>query len=232
MVWPVVAAAGVAALGAAKAISSRKAADRAARAQQAAAQRAADVQLEMYKTTRKDLKPYREEGASALERYSDIVLRGNIKKFQESPGYQFRLQEGIKALERGAAARGGLLGGRQTKALTEFGQGLASQEYGNYLAQLDRLMSLGQASAVQTGGAGAAAAQQAGPYIQGYGAAQASGIIGKQRQTERLMGVGQQFLSSVGGMGAGGAGGMAGGVSSALGMLSNLRGGGAMGFTT
>lgn len=57
-------------------------------------------------------------------------------KFEEQnitmdPGYQFRLQQGQKALERSAAARGGLLSGRAAKDLTDYSQGMASQEYGN-----------------------------------------------------------------------------------------------------
>jgi len=47
------------------------------------------------------------------------------------PGYGFRLSEGLKALERSAAARGGLLSGGTGKALTRYGQEAASQEYGN-----------------------------------------------------------------------------------------------------
>ena len=47
------------------------------------------------------------------------------------PGYQFRLSEGSKALERAAAARGSLQGGGTLKALTRYSQGEASQEYQN-----------------------------------------------------------------------------------------------------
>ena len=49
----------------------------------------------------------------------------------QDPGYQFRLQQGQKALETSASARGGLLGGAATKAALQYGQGFASNEYGN-----------------------------------------------------------------------------------------------------
>lgn len=49
---------------------------------------------------------------------------------QADPGYQFRLQEGLKALDRQAAARGGLISGAALKASQRYGQDLASQEYG------------------------------------------------------------------------------------------------------
>ncbi len=55
------------------------------------------------------------------------------------PGYQFRLEQGQKALENSAAARGGLLSGRMAKDLAGYSQGMASQEYGN---AFDRLMKL------------------------------------------------------------------------------------------
>src|SRR5262245_3727393 len=49
----------------------------------------------------------------------------------EDPGYQFRVQQGMKALEQTGAARGGLVSGGQMKAAQQFGQDLASQEYQN-----------------------------------------------------------------------------------------------------
>jgi hypothetical protein len=51
--------------------------------------------------------------------------------FQADPGYAFRLSEGMKALDRTAASRGGLLSGATLKGAQQYGQGLASQEYQN-----------------------------------------------------------------------------------------------------
>lgn len=51
-------------------------------------------------------------------------------KFQADPGYAFRQAQGEKAIERSAAARGGLLSGGQLAAAADFNSGLASQEYG------------------------------------------------------------------------------------------------------
>lgn len=50
---------------------------------------------------------------------------------QLDPGFNFRMSEGQKALERSAAAKGGLRGGAFQKGLARYSQGLASQEYGN-----------------------------------------------------------------------------------------------------
>ena len=51
--------------------------------------------------------------------------------FQTDPGYNFRISEGLKALDRQAAARGGMMSGAALKAAGRFGGDLASQEYGN-----------------------------------------------------------------------------------------------------
>ena len=50
---------------------------------------------------------------------------------QNDPGYQFRLQQGLKALQNSAAASGTLLSGGTGKALQRYGQDYASNEYGN-----------------------------------------------------------------------------------------------------
>lgn len=55
----------------------------------------------------------------------------NADKFEADPGYQFRLSEGMKALDRTAAARGNLLSGSTLKGAMTFNQGMASQEYQN-----------------------------------------------------------------------------------------------------
>jgi hypothetical protein len=47
----------------------------------------------------------------------------------DDPGYQFRLSEGMKALQSTNAAKGGLLSGGAVKGALKYGQGLASQEY-------------------------------------------------------------------------------------------------------
>ena len=51
--------------------------------------------------------------------------------YQADPGYAFRLSEGQRALERTAAARGGLISGTALKAASRYSGDLASQEYQN-----------------------------------------------------------------------------------------------------
>lgn len=63
--------------------------------------------------------------------YGSLSRDFSMADFQVDPGYDFRLKEGQKALERSAAAGGRFLGGGTLKALTRYGQGMGSQEFGN-----------------------------------------------------------------------------------------------------
>ena len=69
---------------------------------------------------------------------SPAELASEQFNFQADPGYAFRLSEGMKALERSAAARGGLLSGGAGKAFQRYGQDLASQEYGSAFDRFQR----------------------------------------------------------------------------------------------
>lgn len=92
--------------------------------------------------------PYRQGGTAAQNRVYDLLgLNGApaqsnaYSTFRSDPGYQFALEQGIGAIDKSAAARGNLNSGATLKALQQYGQGMADQSYGNYLA---RLMALGQ----------------------------------------------------------------------------------------
>jgi hypothetical protein len=50
---------------------------------------------------------------------------------QNDPGYQFRLSQGLQALQNSAAAGGGLLTGATAKDINNYAQQYASNEYGN-----------------------------------------------------------------------------------------------------
>lgn len=102
----------------------------------------------------------------------------SMSDYQADPGYQFRLEQGAKALERAGAARGSQLSGAQMKGLTDYNSGMASQEYGNAynrfmqnrttrFGELSNLAGLGQSSVGQTGQTGANTANQMGNNLTG-----------------------------------------------------------------
>lgn len=103
------------------------------------------------------LNPWREAGTDALGKLQKKIDDGpgDMKK---SPGYKFRLAEGQKAIERGAAARGGALSGSALKAGMKYGQEFATNDYDNFLrryydsmAPLERLSGQGMAASTQMG---------------------------------------------------------------------------------
>lgn len=175
-----------------------------ARAQSRAAERAAQVQQQQFEQIRSDLEPYREAGVRGLSQYEDALGQPDVplglaeysRGFQESPGYQYRLQEGQDAIQNSAAGRGMLQSGRTLRGLQTHAQGLANQDYWNYVGQnrlgaLDRhaqrqdrlgqlrgLSTIGQNAAVQTGAAGQTAASNIGNAYQSAGNARASGFTG------------------------------------------------------
>lgn len=98
--------------------------------------------------------------------------------FTKTPGYDFRLGEGVKAIEGSAAARGGLYSGATLKRLTEFGQDYATSEYTNHLRNLFGVTGLGASAA---GGANANAqrfADSSTGLITDSGRVRASGALG------------------------------------------------------
>lgn len=152
-------------------IHQSRQARKAGKRQAEAMMRASDATERQYLQTREDLAPWTRAGRSALRRYKEAVLEGDISGFKESPGYQYQLEQGEKALSRAQAARGRFFSPRAALELQKHGQGLASQEYGNYLARLSGLSQTGQLAAAQTGQFGDAATQQMGQ--QNIGAASA-----------------------------------------------------------
>lgn len=114
----------------------------------------------------------------------------NPQNIADSPAYKFRFGQGQQAIERRAGANGTLLTGGTLKDLTEFGQGLASTEYGNEwqrqfgLAGLNADISAGNAGRNLSGllgltGYGMNAANGMANAYQGYGQAGANGTYGQ-----------------------------------------------------
>jgi hypothetical protein len=158
----------------------------------------------MFKEQNRLQEPFRQGGLTAQNEIMQLLGIGGDKNaagygslgksfgqsdFQQDPGYAFRQAEGMKALERSAAARGNLLSGSTLKGVQRFGQDLASQEYSNAfnryqiernakLNPLQSLMGSGQsATNVMTNAAGQSGQNQAN-NLYNAGIARASGYTG------------------------------------------------------
>lgn len=212
---PAVIAAGIGAAGAiGGGMIASSAAKKASRVQEQAARDATSAQERMFQRQTELQEPFRQGGLTAQQEIMQLLGIGGDKtapgygsmarafgtdQFQQDPGYAFRQAEGMKALERSAAARGNLLSGSTLKGVQRFGQDLASQEYQNAfnryqveraarLNPLQSLMGSGQSAAnVLTGAAGQMGQNQA-SNIYNAGAARASGYIGSANALNQALG--------------------------------------------
>lgn len=164
MTWNAVIYAG-AAIG--SAVIGKKGADSAANKQKKWRHRAIDLQERQYEEAREDFAPWRDTGRNALARIEDP------NAFQADPGYEFRRSEGLRGIDQRYGARGG--GGNAMRALAEFNQNLASNEYGNWFNRQTTLAGLGNAATSGTANVGMNFANNAGMQFGAIGNAMAQG---------------------------------------------------------
>ena len=133
--------------------------------------KAADAQLQAAREAMAMFEPWRKAGEFGLNRLSTMLGRDGPEAakaaFTTDPGYQFRVDEGMKALERAASPRGGLNSGKFYKDAMRFGQGIGSEEFGKSANRLLAISGMGQtatgsASDYLTQGANANAAGRIG----------------------------------------------------------------------
>lgn len=99
--------------------------------------------------------------------------------FYQSPDYQFRLNQGLNAVQNSAAAQGGLYSGNALRGINEFAQGSAASEFGNYVNRQLALAGMGQTATTQAGNAAMTTGTNVGNLLLANGNARASGIIGQ-----------------------------------------------------
>jgi len=195
----------------------------AANTQAQAAAQASDAQRAMFERQVELQEPFRQAGLKGQNRLMELLGLSEDKKapgfgkyataefgmdkFTADPGYAFRMSEGMKALERSAAARGGLLSGATLKGTQRYGQDLASQEYQNafnrYQAEragtlnpYQALAGTAQTSANTLTNAAGNLGQQLGSNIIGAGNAQAAGQIGSINAIAGGLGQGINFYQN------------------------------------
>lgn len=203
MSWVAAAVVGSAIVGGA---IQNNAARKGVKAQENAANKASDTTMAMYEQNREDQAPWRDAGVKSLAElqyqlglgdrtpgehlgeYGSLSRDFTLSDFNRDPGYQFRMDEGRKAIENSAAARGGLLSGTTLKAISKYGQDVASNEYGNAynrfnndmtsrFNRLSTLSGVGQTATNQVGAYGQNAANQVANNQLSVGNARAAGSI-------------------------------------------------------
>lgn len=150
------------------------------------------------------LQPYQQVGGAAL---GSLANNDFMNNWQQDPGYQFTLQQGNNAINASAAARGMGNSGATMKALTQYGQDLASSQYNTvYNRESNRLSQLAgygaNASTNLSSAAGAYGAKISNNYT-GLGDAQGASQIAMGNQQAGVAGQLYQNLGTGTGMASG-----------------------------
>jgi hypothetical protein len=157
-----------------------------------AATSAAQVQQNMFNKTQANIAPQIEMGqdaTTALDHLNGFIGgKPDYSAFDNSPGYQFTLQEGEQAINKQAAASGNLYSTGTLAAQNNYAQDAASTQYNNYVGQLLQMAGLGNGAAGTGATAGIAAGSQIGNSLTNAGNAQASGILGQSNAFSNALG--------------------------------------------
>lgn len=199
-----------------KGISSKNAANAASGAEQGGAKAAQALELQNQQAAQgsqanatqqnqQNEAPYTQLGQNSTNSLNSMLQTGfqapTLEQAEQNPGYQFALQQGTTALDKGAAARGNLLSGSEGTALQQYGQGLGEQNYQqvynnalqNYNTNYQSLLGganlgqsaigeqgqLGQAGAQNLASVDLGGAQQQALQVNNAANARASGYLGK-----------------------------------------------------
>jgi hypothetical protein len=231
-------------------------------------QQAQDYIKQMYGQGRTDItqgvsqaydinKPYMQAGTTALDAYLSSLGLGSkgqqgvqdvYNQFTTGPGYQFALKQGMQSTQQAAAAKGLGGSGAEQAQLQQLGQGMAQQEWNNYLSnyqsKLSNIAGIGQSSAEQQAqiqyGGGQSLANLGLQYsgmnvgvLENQAKAQAEAAMAQQSMRQQGWGnifgaLGQLGGAAIGGM-TGGMTGMGGAGGSLASYFSKLFGGGSGG---
>jgi hypothetical protein len=128
--------------------------------------------------------PTRADALAAAQAMPSYALPTRTKRTPEEmvmqdPSYLWRRDQGRKAVEGSAAARGGLFSGNALKALDTYGQNTGLNEYTNIFNRLAGLSGTGQTTAATTGAWGNQFGRDAAQGYQNMGNASANAILNK-----------------------------------------------------
>ncbi|WP_167309923.1 hypothetical protein [Ralstonia mannitolilytica] len=186
----------------------------AAQTQADAANRSADMQNAQWQQTQQNLRPFIDFGTSAINPLRSAmgydgnwnidpnnILNQNFtaptaEQAAQTPGYQFTLDQGLKAVQNSAAARGLGTSGAALKGASSYATGLANSTYNdvfsralntfntnygsaaNRVNRLNTLVGNGQNAAATNGSLGANAMSSIGDTLMSGANAAAAGRVG------------------------------------------------------
>lgn len=184
------------------AIIGSKASKKASKAQQKSAEMGVAELKRQYDLSREDMKPWQVEGSAAIKSLGEMLRPGY--DHTASPGYQFRLQEGLRGVENSAAARGILQSGGTLKGINRYAEGMAA---GDFTDQFNRTASVaggGQQVNATLGQLGAQKSAGVSDLYTQSGNARASGYIGSANAWINGIANADKRLQTLGGIIGGG----------------------------
>lgn len=193
------------------ALLSANASQNAASTEAGAAGQATALDQSMFNTEQANAAPYLASGTAALNTLNadmpSLTAPFTMQDFQQAPGYQFQLNQGLQAMQRSAAAKGMLNSVGTQQNLNNYAQGSANQDYQqalqNYMGQnqqtYNMLMGQSQQGLQATGMSNAAAqgfASTASGNMIGAANAQAAGQVGTANAISSGIGTGVNAYQS------------------------------------
>jgi len=182
------------------------AAQQAANTYAAAGNQALAEQARQFGIAQANQAPWLTAGQQGLNQQLDLMglgpqgQAGINQALINTPGYQWELTQGQKALNAGLAARGGMGSGKAATEAIKWGQGLASQGYGNALQRAANLSGVGQNTAVGMANQGANYANQVGNIGLGVAGQQATAqLAGGAAQQQGTLGAANALAGLLGG---------------------------------
>ena len=128
-----------------------------------------------------NLSPYQALGSTGAAKLTDIINKGfalpTAEEVQKTPGFQFQLGEGLKGIQQQAAASGALQTGGTLKALTQYGQGVASTYYQNAVENALKAYGANRDTALAGTNAGLTTAQLYNQAVQNASNRQAENLV-------------------------------------------------------
>lgn len=201
----------------------------AARAQRRAAEQQAAMLAQQRAETRADFQPYMGLGQGALGRMA-AVDGGDYSAFEQSPDYQFALDQSMRANDRSAAARGSLYSGGADADRIQLASGLASQNLQNYLGRMMQQAQMGQSAAGTVGSIGAQLIGAQAGAVGAQGQARANGLGALSGMAGDMAFAGGNYLGGRGNMPAQPLGGGVWGLGGTGDIGAGLAGGTRYGF--
>lgn len=145
------------------------------------------------------LNPYMESGGrtnALLGNYLGVngvdAQRQAMADFQNDPGYQAQFDAGVGALDRSAAARGGVYSGSQMKDLSQYGQQFQRQAFNDRINQLSGFGAQGQQAATNAAGLTSQTGNALGNMAFGFGQQNAANRINFANGMAQAAGIGPQ----------------------------------------